>query len=137
MLRLKGEFMTTFIQPVSLGVYLAKEGDRVEILDVLRTGAVIPEQGEALDCKTHATVLAFLQELQKSPNKGLLRFYHHDNPNYAGHVSSSLEGFAHPCSLEMQISFVQYKIGESVHGVRGASGQPPVHKTFFSRWFSS
>ncbi len=127
--------MTAPVNPSShLGLYLSKEGDRLEIVDVLRSGIVIPEQKDALACKTHASVLELLQKLKNSPNKDLLRFYHHDNPYYARHVSSSLEGFAHPCSLEVQISFVQYKIGEQEHGVREERLPGPAPKSFFSGW---
>lgn len=88
-------------------LYLSSEGDTVEI----KSGsATIPEQQKAASCKTHAEVLAFLEELKASPPRHLT-FYHRHNNAYQAHFGG-VKGVAHPCSLEKQIEFVKYKILE-------------------------
>jgi hypothetical protein len=99
-------------------LYLSKEGNSVEIKNFNQDGATIPEQVEALACRTHQEVLAFLERLSHSDTRNQLNFYHHHNTSYDGHMGTWPKGVAHPCTLESQIDFVRYKIGETTHGVR-------------------
>ena len=107
-------------------LYLSKEGDSVEIRKICKQNATASEkkeiledmQKEAVKHKTHETVLIFLKQLSSSDIRNHLNFYHDDNPYYTGHVGNELVAIAHPCALEKQIDFVQYKISEQKHGVR-------------------
>lgn len=98
-------------------LYLSSEGDSVEIKNFQDT-STIPEQLEAISCKTHKQVLAFLEKINSSETKDLLSFYHVHNTSYEAHHGTSPKGKAHLCSLDKQISFVQYKIFEQEHGAR-------------------
>ncbi len=99
-------------------LYLAAEGNSVEIKGPDLADASLPEQAEASACKTHQEVLAFLERLRHSETRNELHFFHYHNTSYDGHLGTWPMGVAHPCTLETQISFIQYKIGESAHGVR-------------------
>lgn len=101
-------------------LYLSGEGDSVAIKSYQDEKSTLPEQAEALACKTHEEVLAFLKKLIESDTKNHLNFYHHHNTCYDGHAGTFPKGSAHPCSLEKQIDFVQYKISEATHGIRHA-----------------
>ena len=99
-------------------LFLSSEGDSVEIAHSDHDAAPLPEQAQALACKTHEQVLAFLEMLMNSETRNHLNFYHVDNTSYDAHMGAWPKGAAHACSLETQIDFVRYKIGEATHGIR-------------------
>lgn len=103
-------------------LYLSSEGDAVEIKHFGDGNPTIPEQLEAQACRTHEAVLAFLEKINNSALRDSLRFWHHHNPRYDGHLGTYPKGVAHECLLDQQISFVRYKIGEHLHGVRREPG---------------
>lgn len=89
---------------------LSSNGDSIEIKS-LDKQSTIPQQLEAASCKTHEQVLLFLQKLSTLEIQKSFAFLHIQNPTYAAHITCS-GALAHPCSLEQQIRFVQYKILE-------------------------
>ena len=100
---------------------LSREGDSVSLnpRDAERNPAPsLPEQEQALACKTHQQVLAFLKNLESSETKNQISFSHYNNTCYDAHAGSWPKGRFHLCTLEEQIAFVQCKIVEADQGVR-------------------
>jgi len=106
--------------PTNFTLYLSTVGDSVKIENFNQDGATLPEQQEALACRTHQEVLAFLEKLKTSETKGRLNFYHLNNYFYEKHAGLA-KGTAHPCTLEDQIEFVRFKISEISQGARHAT----------------
>lgn len=97
---------------------LDSNGTTVNILNIENT-KTIPEQQEALACKTHKEVLALLEKIQKTEINDSFSFHHAHNKNYEGHNPKTFpKGQTHECSLENQISFVKLKISEEDQGIK-------------------
>lgn len=92
-------------------LYLGRDGDSIEVKNFFNTEATkTPLILEAESCKTHEAVLEVLNKLNCSNEREAFSFYHRHNNDYEGH--KGFKGFAHPCTLETQITFVQQKISE-------------------------
>lgn len=100
-------------------LYLSSEGDSL-LINHINTNNPPGKQVITEDpgCKTHVQVLTYLTELQKSETKNHLNFRHDNNCHYQRYGGVSIKPANHHCSLEEQINFVQYKIGEKTYGVR-------------------
>lgn len=91
-------------------LYLSQEGDSMEITNLL--GHNLPEKNLIAAYNTHELVLKFLKTLQGDE----YQFHHYDNSSYERHKGTFPKGVAHPCTLEDQIKFVEFKILEKEQG---------------------
>lgn len=97
---------------------LDSNGTTVNIINI-ENSKTIPQQQEALACKTHKEVLFLLKKIDASEIKESFSFHHAHNKNYENHDGNTIpKGKTHECSLESQISFVELKISEENQGIR-------------------